>query len=83
MKLVFDEKRILMKLFFWMKVDLINLYFTQDSTPQDRPPQDRLSPGPLSQGPPTISRFFFSLPPQRSLFLPALGRLLVEFWWCF
>ena len=33
-------------------------------------------------GRPKISRFFFSLPPETSLFLLSLGGLLVEFWWC-
>ena len=34
-------------------------------------------------GAPKISRFFFPLPPQFSCFLPSLGCLLAEFWWCF
>ena len=29
-----------------------------------------------------ISLFFFTLRPQFSFFLPSLGGLLVEFWWC-
>ena len=42
-------------------------------------PLDTSSP---SAGPPKISLFFFSLPPEVSFFLPSLGGLLVEFWWC-
>ena len=39
-------------------------------------PLRRTSPGPPSAGPPKISQQF-------SFFLPSLGGLLVEFWWCF
>ena len=39
--------------------------------PPDRPPPDRPK-----------FRSFFPLPPQFSFFLPSLGCLLVEFWWC-
>ena len=34
-------------------------------------------------GRPEILLFFFPLPPQFSFFLPSLGGLLVQFWWCF
>ena len=39
--------------------------------------------GPRRVGGPKVSRFFFPLPPQFSFFLPSLGGLFVEFWWCF
>ena len=41
-------------------------------TPLDHPPPDR----------PKFRSFFAPLPPQCSFFLPSLGGLLVEFWWC-
>ena len=33
-------------------------------------------------GGPQFRVFVFPLPPQFSFFLPSLGGLLVEFWWC-
>ena len=47
--------------------------------PPDRPPRDPRPPDPTSTGQPKISRLFFPLPSQFSLFLPSLGGLLVEF----
>ena len=54
------------------------IIITKREGPRTALPQDRPPPGP-----PKISLFFFRLPLPFSFFLPSLGGLLMEFWWCF